>query len=367
MRIAQLDLKAFGHFTGRRLSFEAAPDFHIAYGPNEAGKTTISRALRAALFGIPERTGDNHLHANPSLRVGIVLSSAAGEQMAVMRRKARKNSLVRYDPTTGEELPEAIPEDTLATWMGGLTEGLYTSMFGLDHDELVAGGRALSEGKGELGQSLFEAGAGLSSVRALRERLAKEADELFRPRASTSAIYRVLEQYNEARREAKEAQTRPAEWEVLRKAADEARAAYEGARQQQDILQREARRMERLAAVLPDVAARALALDGPFEFQAELARQIRGHDVLAAGIAEEAERPFPVQDHVEVDVIVQELEGHGRRALPARDGEVRGWRLRHAEHRFVQGDVELDALDRHDLVVAGLAVGRARDEREFQA
>lgn len=261
MRIAQLDLKAFGHFTGRRIAFDAAPDFHITYGPNEAGKTTISRALRAALFGIPERTGDNHLHANPSLRVGIVLRSAAGEQLAVMRRKARKNSLVRYDPATGEELPEAIPDETLAAWMGGLTEGLYTSMFGLDHDELVAGGRALSEGKGELGQSLFEAGAGLSSVRALRERLAKEADDLFRPRASTSAIYRVLEQYNEARRDAKDAQTRPAEWEVLRKAAVECRAAYEGARQQQDVLQREARRMERLAAVLPDVAARALALD----------------------------------------------------------------------------------------------------------
>jgi uncharacterized protein YhaN len=261
MRIAQLDLKAFGHFTGRRILFGEAPDFHIAYGPNEAGKTTISRALRAALFGIPERTSDNHLHANPNLRVGIVLASTTGERLAAMRRKARKNSLVCYDPATGEELAEAIPEERLAAWMGGLTEGLYTSMFGLDHDELVAGGRALSEGKGELGQSLFEAGAGLSSVRALRERLAKEADDLFRPRASTSAIYKVLEQYTESRREAKEAQTRPAEWEALRKAAEEAQAAYDGARQSQEVLQREARRLERLAAVLPDVAARALALE----------------------------------------------------------------------------------------------------------
>lgn len=260
MRISQLDLKAFGHFTDRSIVFDGGNDFHIAYGPNEAGKTTISRALRAALFGVPERTTDNHLHANPNIRVGVVLE-INGERLAAMRRKARKNSLIKYDPLTGEELGEAISDEMMTAWMGGLTEGLYTSMFGLDHDELVAGGKALSEGKGELGQSLFEAGAGLSSVRALRERLAKEAEDLFRPRASSSAIHKVLEQYSDARKEAKEAQTKPAEWETLRKAAEVARAAYDAARSQQEVLQRETRRLERLAAVLPDVASRSFALD----------------------------------------------------------------------------------------------------------
>jgi DNA repair protein SbcC/Rad50 len=261
MRIAQLDLKAFGHFTDRRIVFEGGADFHMAYGPNEAGKTTISRALKAALFGIPERTTDNHLHANPKLRVGVVLASSRGERLAAMRRKARKNSLVRYDPLTGEELGEVITDEQLTAWMGGLPEGLFTSMFGLDHDELVAGGKALSEGKGELGQSLFEAGAGLSSVRALRDRLQKEADDLFRPRALSSAIYKVLDRYSSARSEAKDAQTKPAEWESLSKAAEEAKTAYEAARAQQENLQTGARRLERLAAVLPDIAARSLALE----------------------------------------------------------------------------------------------------------
>lgn len=261
MRIAQLDLKAFGHFTDRRIVFDGGTDFHIAYGPNEAGKTTISRALRAALFGVPERTTDSHLHANANLRVGVVLASSSGERLAAMRRKARKNSLVKYDPASGDELGEAIPDERLTSWMGGLTEGLYTSMFGLDHDELVAGGKALSEGGGDLGKSLFEAGAGISSVRALRERLAKEADDLFRPRASTSVIYQVLGQYSDARREARDAQTKPAEWEALRLVAEEAKADYDAARNQQESLQREARRLERLAAVLPDVAAWSYGLE----------------------------------------------------------------------------------------------------------
>lgn len=261
MRIAQLDLKAFGHFTDRRIVFADSPDFHLAYGPNEAGKTTISRALNAALFGIPHLSQDNHLHANADMRVGVVLQSSTGELLAAMRRKARKNSLVAYDPETGEERAELIPEERLGSWMGGLSEGLFGSMFGLDHEGLVAGGRMLAEGKGELGQSLFEASAGLSAIRILRERLTAEADALFRPRASSSAIYKALDQYNEARRQVKEAQTRPADWETLKRAADEAAAAYGAARERQETLQREARRLERLAAVLPDVAARAHLLE----------------------------------------------------------------------------------------------------------
>lgn len=260
MRIAQLDLKAFGHFTNRRIAFEPGADLHLAYGPNEAGKTTISRALHAALFGVPEQTPDTHLHGGPDLRVGVVLESASGGRLAAMRRKKRANSLVTYDPLTGEELPELIPDEMLSKWMGGLGRSLYESMFGIDHEGLVAGGKALAEGKGEVGQSLFSAGAGLASVKALRDRLGQEADGLFRPRASSSSIYKTLEAYDGARREVKAAQRKPAEWEALCKAVEEARRHYDAARQRQEDLQLETRQLERLSALLPDVATRAEAL-----------------------------------------------------------------------------------------------------------
>jgi hypothetical protein len=42
------------------------------------------------LFGVLERTTDNHLHANPNLRVGVVLELTNGERLAAMRRQARK-------------------------------------------------------------------------------------------------------------------------------------------------------------------------------------------------------------------------------------------------------------------------------------
>ncbi|WP_291994610.1 YhaN family protein [Candidatus Accumulibacter sp. ACC003] len=259
MKIEQIDLKAYGHFTGQRLTLAAAANLHIICGPNEAGKTTLWRAINGALFGIPETSRDGHLHGNPNLRVGLDLSSRLGERLAVMRRKGRVNTLLKYDPESGAELSESVPEGVLRDWLGGLSQGLFLAMFSLDHDALVRGGAALAQGKGDAGESLFEAGAGLTSIRALRSKLDGEAETLFKPRASKSAIYRALADYDESRRQAKEAAVRPAAWSAARSAMDAARKDYETALAEQLRLQQEARRLERLAAILPDVAARELA------------------------------------------------------------------------------------------------------------
>ena len=80
MKIKRLDLKAFGPFTDRTLEFDSKkPGLHIIYGPNEAGKSSSLRALKALLYGFPERTPDNFLHANDQLLVGGCLEGANGQ------------------------------------------------------------------------------------------------------------------------------------------------------------------------------------------------------------------------------------------------------------------------------------------------
>jgi len=259
MKIDQIDLKAYGHFTNQRLDLGGTAGLHIICGPNEAGKTTLWRAINGALFGIPEPTPDGHLHGNPKLRVGLALTARSGERLAVMRRKGRVNTLLMYDPATGDELADTVPEDQLRDWLGGLSQGLFLAMFSLDHDALVRGGEALAEGKGDADESIFEAGAGLTSIRSLRAKLDREAEILFKPRASTSAIYRTLSDYDQTRKQAKEAAVRPAEWTSSRLAMEASSKAYEAAKAEQVRLQKEARRLERLAAILPDVAALDLA------------------------------------------------------------------------------------------------------------
>lgn len=259
MKIEQIDLKAYGHFTNRRISLAGGANFHIICGPNEAGKTTLWRAINGALFGIPERSQDTFLHDSKKLRIGMELKSASGERLAIMRRKGRVNTLLKYDPASGEELAESVPDDRIREWLGGLSQGLFLAMFSLDHDALVRGGEALAQGKGDAGESLFEAGAGLTSIRTLRAKLDRESESLFKPRASTSIIYKALSEYEYSRKQAKEAAVRPADWSRAKSAMETASKSYEAAKAKQSALQKEARRLERLSATLPDIAALKLA------------------------------------------------------------------------------------------------------------
>ena len=75
MKIEHLYLKAFGAFSERRLDFTGGPNFHVIYGPNEAGKSTTLRALIGLLFGIEERTADDFVHSKPNLRIGAALAT----------------------------------------------------------------------------------------------------------------------------------------------------------------------------------------------------------------------------------------------------------------------------------------------------
>jgi uncharacterized protein YhaN len=64
MEIRALNLAAFGPFTERTLVFEQeGGGLHIVYGPNEAGKSSALRGLKALLYSIDERTADDFIHA----------------------------------------------------------------------------------------------------------------------------------------------------------------------------------------------------------------------------------------------------------------------------------------------------------------
>ena len=64
-------------------------------------------------------------------------------------------------------------------------------------------------------------------------------------------------------------------------------------------------------------------------------------DVRAAGVEDERVRSFAVEHHVKVNVIVDDVNGNGRRRA-ACDGKVMRVRLRHAQHRRYLGHVDCD-------------------------
>ncbi len=251
MKIERLYLKAYGAFSERYLDFAGGPDFHVIYGPNEAGKSTTLRALVGLLFGIEERTNDNFVHPHPQLRVGAVLATASNGRLAVMRRKARKQTLFALDEASGEELTDRpLAEDTLIRVLGGLDEGLYRALFGLDLDGLTRGSEALLEGKGEIGQSLFAAAAGLAHLRQLSGALNAEADKLFLPRATTKTINVALRELDEQRKRTRDATVRSSAWEQAERLQRQTGKKHAELRAELINLRSEQRRLARIVAHL---------------------------------------------------------------------------------------------------------------------
>jgi uncharacterized protein YhaN len=97
VKFARLYLKAFGPFRDRviELPTGAGNNLHVIFGPNEAGKSTILRAVTGFLFGIPERTGDAFLHDYNALRVGATLLLPDGRRSSAMRVRPRCLPLTR--------------------------------------------------------------------------------------------------------------------------------------------------------------------------------------------------------------------------------------------------------------------------------
>lgn len=252
MRIRRLDLRAFGPFTNVELDFGAEPGrLHVVYGPNEAGKSSALRALRQFFFGIDQRTDDAFLHKYGDLRVGALLEAGDGVRLECVRRKGQRDTLRAADDSS------VLDPAQLGRLLGGLGRDLYEQMFGLNHQSLVAGGRELAAGRGELGQLLFAAGAGMTDLRRVQQELAAEAAAIFKAgNATNPQINQSLRDLQEARRELKSAQLPSAEWakqdEALRSTAEQKRK-LDGRRA---ACMQERERLALLTRARPLVAAR---------------------------------------------------------------------------------------------------------------
>ncbi|MBF0559952.1 MAG: AAA family ATPase [Nitrospirae bacterium] len=245
MKIVSLNIKAFGPFTGKCLDLSGGQEgFHVVYGANEAGKTAALRALKALLFGIPERTRDTFVHEGRKLRIGARICHSDGTTLLFQRRKGRSRTLLSED-----ELE--LSESDLAKFLGSIDETAFSLMFGLGHEDLVKGGREIVDGKGDLGQSLFAAGAGVSGLRKVLSGLEEEADGLFKPRSQTASINAAIGKYKDSKKEIQSASLLPKEWEEHEHRLDAALRKKEEVSDKLRVLRTQLNRLERIQRALP--------------------------------------------------------------------------------------------------------------------
>ena len=244
MRLLDLNLLAFGPFSGTRIDLGRQGVLQLIFGPNEAGKSTALRAIINLLYGIPANTPDAHRHAMPDLRIGARLVAGDGSVVQVIRRKGTKNTLLAPDETP-------LPDDAIAALLGGVGEPVFRSMFGLDHVSLRDGAQALLQGNGSVGESLFAAGFGGLGVHAVLEQLEDEAGEIFKPRGQSPKLNEAIRLFKEAEKRSRDAATSADAYRAQQDALREARAECDALAEQRQQLAAELSRLQRVLRVLP--------------------------------------------------------------------------------------------------------------------
>ncbi len=304
MRIARLDLTRYGKFSDRQFDFGPAPvsgsDFHIVYGLNEAGKSTAAAAILDLLFGIEKhsaygvgrgRAGVPNWHAYNAMRIGALLE-LGGRPYEVARLKRDRNSLVDADD-------RPLDETLLTAELAGVDREAFHMMFSLDDESLEKGGEAILASRGDLGQLLFSASAGLADISDRLELLRKRADEFYRPRASTTELAELKRELEALKHERDEADTLAPAYAELVRLRDAARDAHAAAakslserRAREDEIQRQLGALPRVAA-LREAESQCAPLEGlptPPEGWRDEVQRLQAEAIRLAVQKDDAER-----------------------------------------------------------------------------
>lgn len=302
MRLRRLDLTRYGKFTDYSIDFGehivGTPDLHIVYGLNEAGKSTSLSAYLDLLFGIEDRTKYSFLHQGKAMEIGACLEFD-GQVHEFKRVKQRSNSLLNEQ---GQPVNEAL----LSVPLAGLTRDAYRMMFSLDDQTLEDGGNAILESKGDLGELLFSASAGLAGISSTLEAAITEADGIFRKRASSTKIAVLKRQIAELKSQRDDIDVQASAYRSLTTALEQAEAAYD--------------------AVMKEIGTAKARHD-------EIARVLRVHPLTAEyrqraeQLSDYADLPSPPAEWASAlpDLIVEEtrlqtqLAGIGQREQKARE------------------------------------------------
>lgn len=208
MKFVRLAFRCFGPFENQEIDLSGSGGFHLIFGPNEAGKSSALRGLHAFLFGFPSQTSDDFRFNYKQFRIGATLEDSSGKTLDFVRRKGNKATLL-----SGDERTE-IAESTLGQFVGGLQQQQFEQIYGLDSKRLVEGGRIIAEGRGDLGEAIFAAGAGLAGLRALAQALETRQNELYKPKGQNQPIAKALKEFQTQTTEYKKSLLTPETYEA---------------------------------------------------------------------------------------------------------------------------------------------------------
>ena len=251
MRINRLDLTRYGIFTDHSIYLgepaSNVPDLHIIYGPNEAGKSTTLAAFLDLIFGIEPRSRYAFLHPYRTMRIGgeIEINDTSRN---FSRIKRSQNSLL-------DDADNPISDGIILGDLGGIDRDSYRTMFSLDDDTLEAGGKSILASKGDLGQLLFAASAGLSDLSQKLINLRAEADGFYKYLSRGGRLSELKERFAGLKKKREEIDTFATEYAKLVEGRDRALTQYNDEIKERGRVQSKLDELRRQVAALPRLVA----------------------------------------------------------------------------------------------------------------
>ena len=246
MKFVRITFRCFGPFEELTLDLSGPSGFHVVYGPNEAGKSSAMRGLHALLFKFPQ-TGDDFRFKYTQFRIHATMVDAAGATLECVRRKGRIGTL-----RTVDEKAE-VPEVSLTRFLGGLQQVQFEQLFGLDSKRLIEGGRQIADGRGDLGEAIFAAGAGLAGLRAMAQSLEDRQQALYKFRGQTQPINRAISDYETQLAAVRDNTLPPDRYEAAATAARQAEEKAQALRHERTDVRSRLALLQRYQSALPAI------------------------------------------------------------------------------------------------------------------
>jgi uncharacterized protein YhaN len=223
----------------------------VIHGPNEAGKSTLLRAIRFLLLGDEKTAAGKRAAAlaggeGPSVRAVVELGS--GSQIEIQRRKSKPGWTGRLLPS-GDE----VGEDWFMGALGHPDASLFRNVFAFSLDELARGRDTLE--KGHLGGLLFGSGlGGMIQPSTLLEGLEEERARFFKERGQQQSVPLKLARIDGLKAELRGSTTTSEELERLDRAIEAKVQSAADARAALQSLEQERARLAALASALEPFA-----------------------------------------------------------------------------------------------------------------
>ncbi len=246
MRVQKLSFDFFGRFTDKSFDFGKADgpsDFHIIYGPNEAGKTTTMEGYLRLLYGFPLREPYGFQHQRANLQISGLIE-IDGDARSFTRLPSRSGNL-RGDAGA------PLPETAMASHLGGLSLEDYRSLLCLDDETIEKGGEDIASARGDIGRLLFSAAAGVADLNAVLAQAQDEANGLYKKGGSKNRFAELKRQLADVERQIKDLDVNANMWRKLKEALQTAGNEETEAKKARDALRLELAQISAMRRTLP--------------------------------------------------------------------------------------------------------------------